>query len=144
MPELEATIEDRLQSLDPEVELVMLERPAGDSLRLIVDHPAGVNLEVCERVTQSLRDLLDEYTIEVSSPGLARPLTKPEHYRRYAGRTARITTRESIDGKRNFTGTVVGADAEAATLEIDGERVTIPLDGVRRSNLVPEFQEVPG
>jgi ribosome maturation factor RimP len=144
VPELKATIDERLHDLDPEVELVMLERPAAESLRLYVDHPAGVDLALCERVTAALRDLLDDYTVEVSSPGDDRPLTKPEHYRRYVGRQARISTREAIGGRRNFTGTLADADERTVALEADGERVTIPLDAIRRSNLVPDLQEVQG
>jgi ribosome maturation factor RimP len=144
MPELEAKIDDLLRHLDPEVELVLLERPSRDSLRLVVDHPGGVDLDLCERVTDALRDLLAEYSIEVSSPGADRPLTKPEHYRRYLGRRARISTREAIDGQRNFTGTVTGADERTVSLEIDGERIAIPLDEIHRSNLVAELQEVHG
>jgi ribosome maturation factor RimP len=144
MPELEATIDDRLRRLDPEVELVLLERPSRESLRLVVDHPAGVDLELCERVTEALRDLLTEHTIEVSSPGAARPLTKLEHYRRFTGRTVRISTRAAIEGRRNFTGTLTGVDEQAVGLEIDGERVAVPMEEVRRSNLVPDLQEVPG
>jgi ribosome maturation factor RimP len=144
MPELETTINERLRQLDPEVELVVLEHPARETLRVVVDHPEGVDLSLCERVTDALRDLLSEYSLEVSSPGADRPLTKPEHYRRYAGRAVRISTSEAIDGQRNFTGTVAGADERTVALEIDGERVEIPLEDVRRSNLVPELQEVQG
>jgi ribosome maturation factor RimP len=144
MPELESTIEERLLRLDPEVELVVLERPARESLRLVVDHPGGVDLQLCERVTESLRDLLADYSLEVSSPGAARPLTKPEHYERFAGRTARISTREPLAGRCNFTGTLTGVDEQAILLDSDGERVMIPLEAVRRSNLVPDLQEVQG
>ena len=144
MPKLEATIEERLRHLDPEVELVVLDHPSRESLRLVVDHPAGVDLELCRRVTEAVRDLLAEYSIEVSSPGADRPLTKPEHYRRYAGRKARVSTREAIDGRQNFTGRLTGADEDAVALEIDGERITIPMDRIRRSNLVPDLQEVHG
>ena len=82
MPELETTVNERLRQLDPEVELVVLEHPGRETLRVVVDHPQGVDLELCERVTDALRDLLSEYSLEVSSPGADRPLTKPEHYRR--------------------------------------------------------------
>lgn len=144
MPELELTIGERLRGLDPEVELVALERPSPSSLRLVVDHLDGVDLGLCESVTDALRDLLGEYSIEVSSPGAERPLTKPEHYRRFVGRTARITTRDAIDGRRNFTGRLTGADERTVALEADGERLEIPLDEIRRSNLVSELQEVNG
>ena len=139
---LETTIESRLADLDPEVELVMLERPAASALRLYVDRPGGVDLELCERVTAALRDLLDSYSLEVSSPGPDRPLTKPEHFRRFLGRRARVRTREPIDGQRSFTGTLVAANERAVSLREPGGERSIPLAAIRRSNLVPEPQEV--
>lgn len=142
MEELETTIETRLAELDPELELVMLERPAAESLRIYVDRPGGVDLAVCERVTGALRDLLDRYSLEVSSPGLDRPLTKPEHYRRFLGRRVRVRTHEPIDGRRNFTGTLIGADDEEVSLRGSEAERAIPLAAIRRSNLVPEPQEV--
>ena len=144
MEELQQTIEQRLAGLDPEVELVMLERPAAETLRLYVDHPGGVDLALCERVTAELRDLLEEYSLEVSSPGIDRPLTKPEHYRRHLGSEVKIRTHEPIDGRRNFTGTLSGADDSSISLDAGGETVTLPLDGIRRTNLVPELEEIHG
>jgi ribosome maturation factor RimP len=142
MDELEQTIAERLHDLDPEVELILLEKPAAESLRIYVDHPGGVDLGMCERVTDALRDLLADYSLEVSSPGVDRPLTKPEHYRRYIGRQARIRTREPIDGRRTFTGTLTAAEDDAVGLEADGQAIRIPLEGIHRSNLVPDLQEV--
>ena len=142
MEDLQTTIETRLAALDPEVELVMLERPAAESLRLYVDRPGGVDLALCERITAALRDLLDSYSLEVSSPGLDRPLTKPEHFRRFLGRRVRVRTREAIDGRRNFTGTLVGADEREVSLREPGAERAIPLVAIRRSNLVPEPKEV--
>jgi ribosome maturation factor RimP len=144
LKELQQTIEQRLAGLDPEVELLLLERPAAEALRLYVDHPDGVDLALCERVTAELRDLLESYTLEVSSPGTDRPLTKPEHYRRYLGSEVRIQTQAPIDGRRNFTGRLTGADDHSASLDVDGEALTIPLAEVRRSNLVPRLEEVHG
>ncbi len=77
MRDLQKHIEERLAGLDPEIELIALEHPGHDALRLYVDHPTGVDLALCERVTQHLRDLLVDYSIEVSSPGTDQPLTKP-------------------------------------------------------------------
>jgi len=135
---LQTTIETRLAALDPEVEVVMLERPAAEALRLYIDRPGGVDLALCERVTAALRDLLVHNSLEVSSPGADRPLTKPEHFRRFLGRRARVRTREPIDGRRSFTGTLVAADDAGVSLrEPDRER-TIPLTAIRRSNLVAE------
>ena len=141
MEDLQTTIETRLAALDPEVELVMLERPAAESLRLYVDRPGGVDLALCERITAALRDLLERYSLEVSSPGADRPLTKPEHFRRYLGRRARVRTREPIDGRRSFTGTLVAADEVGVSLREPERERTIPLAAIRRSNLVAE-QEV--
>ncbi len=133
------TIEKRIAELDPRLELIELERPGNDALRLYVDHPEGVDLARCEQVTGALRDLLESWSLEVSSPGADRPLTRPEHFRRFLGRRVRVRTREQIGGRRNFTGTLTGADEESVSLEADGAPVRIPLAGIRRSNLIPEF-----
>lgn len=138
MDDLEKTIETRLAELDPELELVVLERPAAESLRLYVDRPGGVNLAVCERVTAALRDLLQSYTLEVSSPGLDRPLTKPEHFRRFLGSRVRVRTREPIDGQRNFSGELVAADDNEVSLRLDAAERAIPLAAIHRSNLIPK------
>ena len=139
LAELQETIESRIGELDPQVELIALERPAAERLRLYIDHPGGVDLALCETVTNQLRDLLEAWSLEVSSPGLDRPLTKPEHYRRFVGRRVKVSTEESIAGRRNFTGTLTEADEESVSLDADGAAVRIPLAGIRRSNLIPEF-----
>jgi ribosome maturation factor RimP len=90
-------------------------------------------------VTGHLRDLLESWSLEVSSPGADRPLTKPSHYRRFLGRKVRVRTRETIAGQRNFTGTLTAADDDSVSVDSDGATVTIPLADVRRSNLVPDF-----
>lgn len=136
---LQETIEQRIQGFDPRAELIALEQPAAERLRIYIDHPDGVDLGMCERVTNQLRDLLATYALEVSSPGSDRPLTKPEHYRRYLGRRARVRTTEAIEGRRNFTGTLTDADGESVSLDADGSAVRIPLAGIRRSNLIPEI-----
>src|SRR4029077_16339702 len=107
-----------------------------ETLRLYIDHPDGVDLGRCERVTKELRDLTEAWSLEVSSPGVARPLTTREHYRRFLGRRAKVRTSEPIDGQRNFTGTLTGADDESVTIDIDGEAVRIALADIRRSNLI--------
>jgi ribosome maturation factor RimP len=137
--ELTTTIEQRLEQYDPAVELIALEQPAAETLRLYIDRPAGVDLSLCEQVTNELRDLLESYSLEVSSPGADRPLTKPDHYRRVRGRRIRVRTVEAIGGRSNFTGTLTDADDESVSLDADGRPVRIPLAGIRRSNLIPEF-----
>ena len=138
MEKVQQTIEERLADLEPEVDVLALERPASETLRLYIDSPHGVDLALCERVTSHLRDLLRSYALEVSSPGQERPLTKPEHFRRFLGRRVRVRTREEIDGQRSFTGTLTDADEASVSLDAGGRAVRIPLDRVRRSNLVPE------
>ena len=139
LTQLQSTIEQRLEGFDPSVELIALEQPAAETLRLYIDRPDGVDLALCERVTGQLRDLLESYALEVSSPGIDRPLTKPDHFRRFLGRRIKVRTEEAIDGRRNFTGTLTEADEEGVALRADGSEVRIPLAGIRRSNLVPEF-----
>ena len=137
--ELETTIEGRLRDLDPAIELIAVEQPAAESLRVYVDHPDGVDLSLCERVTQELRDLTERFTLEVSSPGTDRPLTKPEHFQQFLGRRVRVRTADAIEGQRNFTGTITSAGEDRVSLEAERGTVEIPLAGIRRSNLVPEL-----
>ncbi len=138
MDQLQEQIESRLRDLDPEVELIALERPAGEALRVYIDHPGGVDLGLCERVTNHLRDLLESWSLEVSSPGADRPLTKLEHFRRFMGRRVRVRTREAIEGQRSFTGTLTAADERRLRIDAGVHEVEIPLPVIRRSNLVPD------
>ena len=138
MSDLERDIERRIRELDPAVELVAVERTAPDALRLYIDHPDGVTLGLCERVTGQLRDLLLDYSLEVSSPGTDRPLTKPEHFRRFLGATVRVRTREPLEGRRSFTGRIADADEHGVEVALPEGAVTIPHERIRRSNLVPE------
>jgi ribosome maturation factor RimP len=142
MQEPRETIEEKIAGLDPRIELIALERSGPEALRLFVDHPDGVDLALCERVTLALRELSSEWAMEVSSPGLDRPLTKPAHYRRFLGSQVRVRTREPIEGRKSFTGTLAAADDECVSVEDDQGRHRIPLAAVHRSNLVPEFSEV--
>src|ERR1700753_3150914 len=86
-------IEARLSGLEPEVELLLAE-VQGSVLRIFIDHPDGVTLDLCERVTEHLGDYRERYSLEVSSPGLDRPLTKPQHFSRFLGRRARVRLRK--------------------------------------------------
>jgi ribosome maturation factor RimP len=135
---LTTDIEQRLAGLEPDVEVLACERVGSDRLRLFIDHPEGVSLELCERVTHHLRELLVDYSLEVSSPGPERPLTKPDHFRRFLGRRARVRLREPRDGHKSFTGELVGAsDDEVTVAAVDGV-VSIPYSDINRSNLLPE------
>ncbi len=129
-------IEQRLAGVEPDVEVLLLERANASTMRLVIDRPGGVDLELCERVTNHLRDILLETGLEVSSPGPERPLSKPDHFRRFLGRRARVRLREPRDGHKSFTGELVGASDEDVTVAADSGVVTIPYSDINRSNLL--------
>jgi ribosome maturation factor RimP len=138
MGTLQADIEARLAETAPDVEVLLAEVVGGHTLRLFIDHPDGVSLDLCERVTHLLPEVREQYALEVSSPGRTRPLTKPDHFRRFLGRQARVRLRDARDGHTSFTGELVGAnDAEVTIAASDGV-IAIPYADIRRSNLVEE------
>jgi ribosome maturation factor RimP len=140
---LQTEIEGRLATSEPTVE-VLLAEVSGTTLRLFIDHPDGVTLALCERVSGQLGDYRDRYSLEVSSPGQARPLTKPQHYTRFLGRHARVRLSEAR-GERapgakrqvSVTGELVGASEREVTIAAVDGMVTIPYEQIARSNLIP-------
>ena len=102
--------------------------------------PERVRHELCERVTNALGDIREHYGLEVSSPGPRRPLTKPEHYRRFIGRRARVSTLPSADlgERRRVTGELVGATSQEVTLAAEEGIVAIPYAAIKRSHLMEE------
>jgi ribosome maturation factor RimP len=141
MSSLQTDIEARLAESAPDVEVLLAEVVGGHTLRLFIDHPDGVSLDLCERVTHLLPEVRESYALEVSSPGRARPLTKPAHFRRFLGRRARVRIREARDGHTSFTGELVGADDAEVTIAADGSPpslIAIPYADIRKSNLVEE------
>ena len=131
-------IESRLASVEPDVEVLLAEQVGTERVRLFIDHPDGVDLALCERVTGHLRDLLQEYGLEVSSPGRDRPLAKPEHFRRYVGRRVRVRTHTSIDGSKSFSGELVEAADDAVSVAADAGIVRIPFTDIHKSNLLED------
>jgi ribosome maturation factor RimP len=129
-------IEERLAAREPDVEVLLFERANASTMRLFIDRPDGVDLALCERVTHHLSDLLLETGLEVSSPGPERPLTKPDHFRRFIGRRARVRTRDEHDGRKSFTGELVGASDEEVVVAADTGVVSIPYSDINRSNLL--------
>jgi len=138
--QLQERIESRLREQQPDVELLSLERPASERLQLVIDREGGVDLALCETVTRLLRDLNEDWALEVSSPGPERPLTKPEHFRRFLGRRVRVRTREEVAGHKSFTGRLTDADEKAVSVDSGDGPVSIPLEQVRRSNLLPDVE----
>jgi ribosome maturation factor RimP len=150
MTALQADIEARLGRYEPDVEVLLAEVLGGRSLRVFIDHPDGVTLGLCERVTMLLGDLRESYSLEVSSPGSERPLTKPAHFRRFVGHRARVRTRHprpaTCEGRavaaaplrRSFTGELVGASEDEVTLAAESGVIAIPYSEIRRSNLLED------
>jgi ribosome maturation factor RimP len=136
MSNIQTEIEARLAEAEPEVEVLLAEVVGGDLVRLFIDHPKGVSLELCERVTKHLPEIREHYALEVSSPGAQRPLTKPEHFRRYVGRKARVRTRDAKDGHKTFTGELLNATDDTVTVAASTGVVSIAYADIHRSNLV--------
>jgi ribosome maturation factor RimP len=143
---LHTEIEERLAVAEPDVEVLLAEVVAGHTLRLYIDHPDGVTLALCERVSGLLGDYRERYALEVSSPGQDRPLTKPQHFTRFLGRHARVRLRQATEpaspdgwlvGHKSVTGELVGASDQEVTIAAGDGIVTIPYDQIARSNLVP-------
>jgi ribosome maturation factor RimP len=136
---LQTEIEARLAGVEPEVE-VLLAEVSGPTLRLFIDHPEGVSLDLCERVSGHLNEYRQRYALEVSSPGQDRPLTKPQHYTRFLGRRARVRLREGSRTPptlKQLTGELVGASDSDVTIAAGDGILTIPYEQIVRSNLVP-------
>ncbi len=128
------------------VEVVYAHEAGRWCLRIFIDKPGGVNLNDCERVSRAVEQVLDEldfiphsYVLEVSSPGLERPLKKAEDYQRYAGRLVRIGTYAPQDGRRKFTGRLVGSNEQGVTILVDDRELLIPWHNISKATLAVEF-----
>jgi ribosome maturation factor RimP len=136
MSTIQADIEARLAEAEPDVEVLLAEVLGGRKVRVFIDHPDGVTLDLCERVTGHLAPLRERYGLEVSSPGTERPLTKPDHFRRFVGQRARVRTRGEHDGRKSFTGELLGATDDEITVAADTGVVSIAYADIHRSNLL--------
>lgn len=133
-------------------ELVLIEfspHKGGATLRLFIDGlegETGVRLEDCEKVSREVAATLDvedliaqSYRLEVSSPGLDRPLVKPAHFSRFKGEAAKVELLAPRDGRRRFKGRIVDADAQSVALETEEGRFVLPLADIERARLIPNF-----
>jgi ribosome maturation factor RimP len=144
--ELQKLIEPTIERLGYELtDLEVRLSGQGGLLRLTVDKPDGIDLDDCEKVSHAVSALLDiedpvpgNYSLEVSSPGLDRKLTKVEHYQRFEGETLKVTMRFPIEGRRRFRGTLVSSDDENIVVEVDGESHSLPLTMIDTARLVPD------
>jgi ribosome maturation factor RimP len=133
--EVSQTVEQGL----PGVEVLAVEMNGPERITVFIDHATGVDHALCERVTEILRSYRDRYAIDVSSPGIERPLRTPAHFRGAVGHKVAIRTDSDINGRKKFKGTV--AEASQSQLALDaggGERIEIPYDAIVRGNLVYE------
>ena len=128
--EVARTVESDL----PGVEVLAVELSGPERFTVFVDHPQGVDHALCERVTNALREYLREYSVDVSSPGLERPLRRKEHFRNVVGR--RVTLR--TESRRRLRGEVVDAGDQAVTVHAGGENLEIPYEEIVRGNLIYE------
>ena len=127
-------ITQRVEQELPSVEVLALELAGPDRFTVYIDHPKGVDHALCERVTSVLRDYLDRYTVEVSSPGFERPLRTPAHFRQVVGSEVVLRTPE----RKRLRGQVVSAGDRAVTVRTQNEDVDIPYEAIVRGNLIGE------
>ena len=132
--ELAGRIEERV----PGTEVLAVELLGPDRFCVYIDHPDGVDHALCERVTRELEDYRREYAIDVSSPGIERPLRKPAHFERFVGRKVALRTAGEIAGRKRFKGEVIGADEQAVQLAAEPQPVLIPYEQIVRGNLIDE------
>jgi ribosome maturation factor RimP len=131
-------VTERVERGLPGVEVLAVELSGPERFCVYVDHPQGVDHALCERVTNVLREYLREYSVDVSSPGLARPLRTPEHFRHVLGRRVALKTSRDVEGRKNFRGELKDARERAVTLTVDGAELNIPYDAIVRGNLIDE------
>lgn len=118
-------------------------------IRIFIDKPGGITLDDCARLSQDVEEVLDStdlipgaYVLEVSSPGIERELYSPEDFKRFAGKAARIKTREPIEGKKLFKGRLIGIENGEVSFEDKAAgTITIPYDNVAKANLLFDLAE---
>jgi len=137
--ELQREMAAKVSGSMPDVEVLAVELRNPEQVCVYLDSPSGVDIALCEEVTGLLREYLDRYALEVSSPGIERPLRTPEHFAQVTGRRVALRTAVDVDGRKRFRGEVVAAGPDAVTLEgADGARVEVPYDEIVRGNLIDE------
>jgi ribosome maturation factor RimP len=132
--QLTREIAPKVEKAIPGTEVLAVELSGPERFTVYVDHAQGVDHALCERVTDILRDYLREYSVDVSSPGVERPLRTPAHFRNAVGRRVSLRT----EGRSRVRGEVVAADERTVKVQADGEAVDIPYDAIVRGNLIEE------
>ena len=134
MSSIQERVEAVLASAEPDVEVLLAEMVGKERVRVFIDHPEGVSLDLCERVTGHLGEIREQYALDVSSPGVERPVRTPEHFRNAIGRTVTLRTPE----RKKLKGEVVSAGQQSVVVRSGDDTVEIPYDQVVRGNLVYE------
>ncbi len=144
---IRAMIEPLINDLGMELDDLELNRMQGKALlRVYIEKEEGITLGDCEQVSREIEAVLDvedpipySYVLEVSSPGLDRPLRAPQHFKRFAGSSVRVVTREPLDRQTFFEGVIAAADDESVLLHLPGGReVTIPYGNISKARLAVE------
>jgi ribosome maturation factor RimP len=145
-PRLRGLIEPAVRMLGYDlVAIEQFSQGGGQTLRIYIDKEGGVTLDDCERVSHQVSGVLDvedaiegRYVLEVSSPGLDRPLSAAKDFERFSGRQVKLRTYAPVDGQRNFKGLLQGVVDGRVLIEVDGRRISLPLDGIEKARLIPE------
>jgi ribosome maturation factor RimP len=129
-------VTERVEHGVPGVEVLAVELTGPERFCVYIDHVRGVDHALCERVTDVLSEYLRDYSVDVSSPGSARPLRRPEHFRRVVGRRVALKTADEIGGRKSFRGELKNAGERGVTVVLDGNEVNIPYEAIVRANLI--------
>jgi ribosome maturation factor RimP len=132
--QLTREITPKVEGALPGTEVLAVELTTPERFTVYVDHVGGVDHALCERVTNVLRDYLRDYSVDVSSPGIERPLRTQAHFRNAVGRRVALRT----EGRNRVRGEVVAAGERSVTVKTDAESVDIPYDSIVRGNLIEE------
>lgn len=130
-------VEAAVAAAHPELEIwdvAVLAREG--KLRVLIDREGGVDLAACAAVSRTLLPFREDYALEVSSPGLERPLVRPAHFARMVGSTVKVRLKEAVNGRTNVTGRLLAAGPAEISVEVEGEALDIPLSAVGKSNVV--------
>ncbi len=137
--ELQREVGERVAGTLPDVEILAVELRGPEQLCVYLDRPNGVDHALCQQVTTVLRDYLDRYALEVSSPGSSRPLRARAHFESAVGRRVSVRTARDVAGRKRFKGEVAATGESAVTLALaGGGRVDVPYDDIVRGNLIDE------
>jgi ribosome maturation factor RimP len=135
--QLTREIAPKVEGALPGTEVLAVELTSPERFTVYVDHARGVDHALCERVTNVLREYLRNYSVDVSSPGLERPLRTPSHFRNAVGRRVALRT----DKRNRVRGEVVSAGERSVTVKTDEQSLDIPYDAIVRGNLIAETGE---